>query len=539
MRSQRHYLSRLADTALVGAILLATVVAAEPPPAKTAATVAPSGGLTFSFKKDSGQAVVPFKQAGAHLFVPVQINGQDAGDFLVDTGAYCNLLDTATAERLKVPVTGRWSIAGVGGADRASVCKLESLSLGDMELHNHSLTQYDVDRVWKSIGVKAGGILGAPFWCQVPFTVDYQASTLTFHHPNNFKPPPNARAERIEFANGHPIVPCKLDGKLDGWFLLDTGAGGEVSVDNGFLEAHPDLLAGRPQFQVEVGGIVGTEAHLSSFLNTFEIFSTKLERIPATFGIEKDRGLPPNAHAGKDQTIGLVGEGILRRFRMTFDYENRKLWVEAAGPEPDIPAERVNDRDLAGFTPVMKAIFHQNPQQLEELLKKGPNLEVKSNAGVTALLLAVQTGSSALVRPLLEKAADLGAKDPDGVTPLGLASCHGHAEIADLLIAKGADMETAGFEGRTCLMVAATNGHLEVVKRLVEKKAKLEAKDAIGLTPLMMAANEGKVDVVRFLLEKGADPKSKSIAGGTALDLAKKHPEVLELLKKAAAPDPK
>ncbi len=287
------------------------------------------GPFAFSFKKPGEKAVIPFQRAGDHLVAPVRINNQEAGWFLLDTGAYCNLIDTAVAKRFNLPELGQWSIAGIGGANKAMVCKVDSLSLGEVELQNHSLSEYDISPLSKSLGVDLAGILGAFFWCQLPFTLDYHTSTITFYSRESFQPPTGARAEELKLGGGRPAVKCRLNGKHEAWFLLDSGASGHVSIEPLFVKQHPDLFEGKSQSTGLVGGIVGIEKHSFTKLASFEIFGVARPDVEVSVR-QEDEGpalweTPPDL---SNWMVGLVGEGILGDHRLTFDYMNLKMWIE-------------------------------------------------------------------------------------------------------------------------------------------------------------------------------------------------------------------
>jgi len=114
---------------------------------------------------------------------------------------------------------------------------------------------------------------------------------------------------------------------------------------------------------------------------------------------------------------------------------------------------------------------------------------------------AAWDGNIESVKQHLDAGTDVNAKDTIlGTTPLHEAANNGQKEVAELLIAKGADVNAKDKQlGWTPLHRAAVGGHKEVVELLIAEGAEVNAKDNDGLTPL---------------------------------DLAKRHPETAELLRK-------
>jgi ankyrin repeat protein len=208
------------------------------------------------------------------------------------------------------------------------------------------------------------------------------------------------------------------------------------------------------------------------------------------------------------------------------------------------------------------------------------------------LHIAADRGHKEVVALLIDKGADVNMKEEDGTTPLDYAE----GEIADLLrkhggktkkeleggepvaeaakpeppTAKAPDIDihfaamfgnleavkqyiTAGAdvnaidddEGMTPLILAAANGHKEIVVLLITEGADVNAKDKYGRTPLLMAVMGIETvlapvekEIVELLIAKGADVNALIVSGPsefkgkTPLVLAKRHPELTDLLRK-------
>jgi len=97
---------------------------------------------------------------------------------------------------------------------------------------------------------------------------------------------------------------------------------------------------------------------------------------------------------------------------------------------------------------------------------------LSSCASIGPLMHASKEGNIAQVNALLAKGADVNVKDSHGLTALMLASQNGHSEVVKLLLAKGADINAKANNGRTALMEASQNGHSEAVKLLKAAGAK-------------------------------------------------------------------
>jgi ankyrin repeat protein len=68
---------------------------------------------------------------------------------------------------------------------------------------------------------------------------------------------------------------------------------------------------------------------------------------------------------------------------------------------------------------------------------------------------------------------------------------------------------------------------------LAASGAELDARDEMQGTLLIHFARQGRPDAVQWLLAHGANRNARNKAGKTATDLARRHPEIVRLLRKS------
>ena len=146
---------------------------------------------------------------------------------------------------------------------------------------------------------------------------------------------------------------------------------------------------------------------------------------------------------------------------------------------------------------------------IEEIIKKGADVNCAGKDGLTALYVACQNGHSETVKILIEKGADVKQGDNDGSTPLHFACENGHSETAKILIDNGADFKQGDNDGWTPLHLACRNGHSEIAKILIEKGADVNCVVTkgyfAGKTPIQITVEKNKIEVINLLFELGAD----------------------------------
>jgi hypothetical protein len=445
---------------------------------------------------ESGVAV-PLERAGEVLLVPVQINGRDAGRFLVDTGAEGNLIDREVAAELGLPWVWQLKAVGVGGSRPLPVRRVSSMSLGGVALQSHVLGELDFAPVSDGLRVRIGGCLGAASLSRVPVTLDFREATLTFHDPVQFRPPPGAQEHPMRVLDGQPFVRGVVNERHKGWFLLDTGYTGAVELTPGFTRRHPELLPTDDARSHTVVGVAGQVRRVRGRIESFALLGHDLGSVEADFLV------PGEVEGATSGELGTVSAGILRNFRLTFDFPGRRVWAEWVGWET-----------------------------VAEMVARGVDLDEPDARGWRRLHDGARDGEAARVTALLAAGAKVDPLTPEGNTPLLLAAGQGHAGIVADLLAGGADTSKRNRHGATALWVAARRDHEAVVARLIAAGASVEARHNRGWTPLLTAASDGRTplmaagnagdrEAVEALLAAGADVSARDADGWTAADYAR------------------
>ena len=167
---------------------------------------------------------------------------------------------------------------------------------------------------------------------------------------------------------------------------------------------------------------------------------------------------------------------------------------------PDIDIEM---RSAVGATPLFVAAQQGFPAVVEELARRGANVNTTFSTGVTPLCKAVERGHVQVVRTLLRSPAiAVNQAREDCVTALSVAAHGGHEGIVRLLIRKGADPNTGNASVLTPLQHACIRGHTAVVRMLLDAGAFVDAtfeSEGRKYTPYGLAELGGRREVMYLL----------------------------------------
>jgi hypothetical protein len=155
--------------------------------------------------------------------------------------------------------------------------------------------------------------------------LDYARHRLTLTLPERFDGSGAGTAVPFVFAGRIPAVAGRVDG-IDGTFTIDTGSRSDLALNQPFVDAHH--LVDRYRAGEEAvtgwgvgGGVRAKVAHARLLtLGDVEVRDPVTELVTSDKGALADRYLAGN-----------VGGGVLRRFRVTFDYRRERLFLAPLG----------------------------------------------------------------------------------------------------------------------------------------------------------------------------------------------------------------
>jgi predicted aspartyl protease len=283
---------------------------------------------------------IPAEVANGRMQVPVSVNGQPAGGFILDTGAAGSPLAAEYAKSIGIEGHGGGYAMGAGGAVNISVAQDVVYRFGgiDMKLDNAALIP--LDPISLRAGRHVNGVLGRDVFTRYVTEMDYANQQVVLYSPATYESPRDAVVVPFEILHGLPHISARItldDGRaFDVKLLVDTGAGAAVILKKNFVEkAGIDMARLRPVADgLGVGGAVEQRA---GRLGRVEIGGIAFDNPVALFSLATSGAL------GDSVSDGLIGGEILDRFKLIVDYPHSRFLF--------VPTARVHDpfeSDMSG-----------------------------------------------------------------------------------------------------------------------------------------------------------------------------------------------
>jgi ankyrin repeat protein/class 3 adenylate cyclase/tRNA A-37 threonylcarbamoyl transferase component Bud32 len=164
----------------------------------------------------------------------------------------------------------------------------------------------------------------------------------------------------------------------------------------------------------------------------------------------------------------------------------------------------VNTENKNGDTALIRVIKNRRESMFNTLLKKGAAVNTKDIHGNTPLMYAVIGDSDDFEKRLLDQNANVNAKNNNGETALMFAAFSGFTGSFSMLKNSGSILYTG--DTNQDLLIAAADGDTTKVKELLDKKADINTENSNGDTAQILAARNRKNDAVQYLRNVGATP---------------------------------
>ena len=304
---------------------------------------------------------IPLQVEDARVYVPVRVPVGEHGAaprwFILDTGAQPTVLDAALADSMSVHVTPAGATTGASrGVTRVGDAGPLTLDVNGVPLGPLPVRVAPLDSL---LGATSGrdvpGIVGSRFFREHVVELDFGWPVLHVHDPRTFRPAADAIAVPLEvngdipYAHGWLTLPAGRRVPLR--MLVDLGAKSTLLLTEPFVRAQRLERAFPSRVESPLGaGMGGPTRYAFARAPRLELTTEG-----ATVMLpEALVGLSVNGTLRSAQYDGLLGADFLARFRVTFDYARRRMYLE-----PRIPVPARTELDMSGLYLVSDRAAHR------------------------------------------------------------------------------------------------------------------------------------------------------------------------------------
>lgn len=269
---------------------------------------------------------IPFELGGEHMFIKLRVNDSETLDFIFDTGAGGTVISSATAAALQLEGSKEITSKGGSGEVRVKVVKNSSLQIEDLRIDRVDLQVSPLDHLERSLGRKIDGIVGYDLLKGYVLCINYDNFLLEVYESKGYKYTGDGEMVKINLGRV-PTAMSKisLDGKetINAEFILDTGAGLPLAFCTPYAEKHQLRSGITKSYSIESFGLssnktVVTIGRLKQFnMHQYEFNEVPVRLYKVTKGVFAQKGI-----------AGVIGNEILKRFNITFDYKRKRSYWE-------------------------------------------------------------------------------------------------------------------------------------------------------------------------------------------------------------------
>jgi hypothetical protein len=300
-----------------------------------------------------GSIRVPFSYGSKAVLVKVSINGASPVNFILDTGASLTAIDLHYARELGIRPEGEAAVQGIAASSGMQFGRIGAIALAgrrgsrvtlrDFRAALLPFTEGTQPVLWK----QAYGLLGYDFLSRFVVEIDYDSLIVRLHDPERFRYRGKGQPIPFELYQGIPVVEMAVDENCSGRFLVDVGNSFHTTVHGSMVRACRMFGAKRrKQVQLMGGGIGGGFTVTLCRLDSLRLGPFAWTEPVAGLALHTRGGIGSKDYAGN------IGNDLLERFRCTYDYAHRTLYLE--------PGRRYGHRDKVSRLGVMLVRFENN-----------------------------------------------------------------------------------------------------------------------------------------------------------------------------------
>lgn len=269
---------------------------------------------------------VPFSLAAESVILMkgVLVGHPDTLTFILDTGSSGISLDSTTAADLGlIPQASDISIRGIAGVRPAQFLYDLGLKLNDLVIDSLDFHINDYGFLTLVYGTRIDGVIGFSVFSRYIVKVDYDERLIELCSQGPIKYPRGGYLLR-PFIRTLPVQTARIRDhrKVVSRLLFDIGAGLALVLSEDFEQDSMLIRKKRKRFPIQAHGIGGKLGMDMTLVQEFRLGPYRFRKVP-TMVFNDEFNVTSYPYLG-----GLIGNQILKRFNVIFNYERREIYLK-------------------------------------------------------------------------------------------------------------------------------------------------------------------------------------------------------------------
>ncbi|MFM7710059.1 MAG: aspartyl protease family protein [Ferruginibacter sp.] len=263
--------------------------------------------------------------SGGVVLLAVQLEGiPDTLHFILDSGSGSVSLDADRCQSYGWQTAVSDTIVqGIGGTGNRYLTESKSIRLNGFAFPPMLFRVQDYSNLSAVYGERIDGILGYPWFRLHAVLLDFDANNLQVFP-----------SESVVYPEGGALFPIQPNPLPRGLFRVrdkfkkqvplywDSGAGLALLLDEQLVKDSMLLMSHRKKRFTQLEGMGGKRQMQLTVIRSLQVGPWTFERVPTYLFRDADKVI------GYPKTGGLIGNELLRRFQVIFNYPAGQLWLK-------------------------------------------------------------------------------------------------------------------------------------------------------------------------------------------------------------------
>jgi hypothetical protein len=265
---------------------------------------------------------MPFDLVNNHIYLSVRVNRSEPFTYVLDTGAGCSSVNRQRAEELHLKKrVWQLKVEGWSGWGEARLLRGVTFDLDGLKHSPRWVTALTLPGDWLN---PMDGLLGYDLFKRFVVEIDFKACKIRLYEPHRYAYEGSGAILPIQLRHRVPYVQASVFGAnetpIQGRFLIDSGCGDALSLGEPVVRTNRLIETAERVVRITSGGIGGAFPTLQGHVPKFQLGPYLLDRPTAEFLL--------HPMVAVDKQTGTIGVGLLKRFKVVFDYSRRRVILE-------------------------------------------------------------------------------------------------------------------------------------------------------------------------------------------------------------------